>query len=371
MRTETFHAVAAAQRSVQLLRWVTPLDLPAIRVRIRESLDRGDELAHQQWSYEVANIADATKAVASAIKLLAADDTDGLAGEFAEYFYLTGRGISILCDDSSQSYSQWSVDRFGSPTRHTIEVAEQLLRSAHAISYQEATIEASEMARAVRHALDAYDLVDWRIEVTSALAARMSVTPLKRLVRISSALAINAVDRDRLLLHEVGTHVLRSANARRQPYPAASLDLLGATSTEEGLAAWHEQAWNLDDPATTRRYAARVIAVETARKAGIMTVVRTLEPFVGRTEAIDIAIRVKRGLRYPDEPGGLTKDHAYLSGVTEIRAALRTDPPIYPSLMATKWPLRLLPVVTRMRREGKIIPAHHLLDPAKMGIQLS
>lgn len=216
-----------------------------------------------------------------------------------------------------------------------------------------------------RASLDAYDLDDWSIEVTPTLAAQVSVLPMHKLVRISATLAIGRQSKDRLLLHEVGTHVLRSANAQSQPTPLAEFQFHHSAATEEGLAFWHEEVYGLGSPRITRRYAARALAVAMSRSSGIMEIIARLEPHIGLADAIDVAIRVKRGLLDPDQAGGLTKDHAYLSGVIAVTATLNETPERYPAVMATKWPLHLLSTVERLIADGIFQLPVYLPTPAR------
>lgn len=65
--------------------------------------------------------------------------------------------------------------------------------------------------------------------------------------------------------------------------------------------------------------------------------------------AVDLAIRVKRGLRDPNRPGGATKDHGYLSGLLKLRQMPADD---VAALRATKWPIVMLPVIRELFDEG-------------------
>jgi hypothetical protein len=66
-----------------------------------------------------------------------------------------------------------------------------------------------------------------------------------------------------------------------------------------------------------------------------------------------IAIRVKRGLVDPNSPGGLTKDHGYLTGL-ELVEELATDPAKVRLLYATKWPVDMLAVAEDLAQVGAL-----------------
>ena len=116
--------------------------------------------------------------------------------------------------------------------------------------------------------------------------------------------------------------------------------------TEEGLALWAEHEAGLIDRVTLRTYAARLLAVDHARDHGILSVVRYLADFgVALTSAIEIALRVKRGLRDPNSVGGSTKDWGYLGGLSLISKIASRRPADIDLLRTVKWSADYLDLV--------------------------
>ncbi len=364
MKPPTAAAVIETQRHIQFLRWLTPDNIAAIRADLTDCL-RDDQPAAAPWSYPPVDLEAADSAVTAALR---ANDPDPNFVHFRKYLTSVRTGINVLRSGDEQQFSRWSTQHFGLPSPETAALAEDILAQPAPRGPADAEVDAQKMAAAVRRALDAYDLSTWRVEVTDALTVRMSVQPSHRLVRVNADLAVTSRERDRLLLHEIGTHVLRATNAENQPAITAAQVPMDGTATEEGLAAWHEQSWHLADEITRRRYAARTLAVITAQSSGVLDVVRTLQPLVGADEAVSIAIRVKRGLRDPNQPGGLTKDHAYLTGVHQVADVIAADPDAYLPLMSTKWPLSLLPLSREMLRDGRLTAPVRLPDREKLGV---
>lgn len=172
--------------------------------------------------------------------------------------------------------------------------------------------------------------------------------------------AFSEVETQRLIVHEVHGHVLRAVNAMSQPDPSAVLPFRGGTATEEGLATWLEGEAGVQTTYQLRVFAARAVAVDLARTYGISEITQAMAEKLGWTDAATVAIRVKRGLRHPDRPGGYAKDHAYATGLRLVGDHLLDTPGDLRVLMATKWPLRLLPLARSMISEGRLVPARLL-----------
>ncbi|XP_072024636.1 microtubule-associated tyrosine carboxypeptidase 1-like [Amphiura filiformis] len=124
-----------------------------------------------------------------------------------------------------------------------------------------------------------------------------------------------------MLRHELGTHVLRSANNKHQPWNNTKgrerHNLRHLNPTEEGLANLHSVLYR-DDPSLWRA----ALLYYTAYKASLMSfsdLFHDLEKFVSDPEIRwQYCARVKRGLVDTSEPGCFSKDQVYLTGVFEI-----------------------------------------------------
>jgi hypothetical protein len=162
----------------------------------------------------------------------------------------------------------------------------------------------------------------------------------------------------RLVVHEIGGHVLRWENARTQPEPLLSIPLGNTTATEEGLAVLLEEETGVIDDRQMSIYGARVIGVTLSLELGIVDVGRHLAGIVGPEAAAEIALRCKRGLPDPNQPGGPSKDHGYLTGYLTVR---KLDPSAVRMLRSVKWPTDRLPEIQHLAEQNLWMP--ELLDP--------
>ncbi len=118
----------------------------------------------------------------------------------------------------------------------------------------------------------------------------------------------------RLIVHEIGTHVARAENGKKQQYALFHIGFPGYLPTEEGLAMYHEQKAGLLSNALIKGYAGRVIAVHLSRTNSFSFVYNSLREFFDKEQSYILAIRAKRGLGDTSKPGAFTKDHVYLKG---------------------------------------------------------
>jgi hypothetical protein len=245
----------------------------------------------------------------------------------------------------------------GTPPPDLVATAQDLLQTtATPVSEAPAYLDAPAAARLITQVLRNLDLPDWRVEVSDITAARMSVNGSLQRLRIRQGALFTPTEIRRLLVHEIGGHVLRWENSRRQPVPLAAIPFGCISPTEEGLALWLEEQAGVDSPELRRIYAARTVAVHLSQTQGVLSVARTLAPLVGVTQAAEIALRCKRGLTDPNAPGGWPKDWAYFGGAAMIRQLHDYDPGAVALLRGVKWSAEHLPACQALADEGLLEP---------------
>jgi uncharacterized protein (TIGR02421 family) len=123
----------------------------------------------------------------------------------------------------------------------------------------------------------------------------------------------------RLIIHEIGTHVLRAENGREQPFQVFFHGFPNYLSTEEGLAVVNEERFGLLNNENLKDYAARAVAVKMAMSKSFSEIYRYLIGFLPHQSAFRIATRVKRGLCDTSKPGGCPKDYVYIDGYLKVK----------------------------------------------------
>jgi hypothetical protein len=361
-------SVKAAATTINVLAWLTPRNLAGIRLEIQSQLESGgDRIA--EWCYDEFDAESAYRSIAEArVQLKRArrgPALSALVSRTLDRFEDAARAISLR-DDTT--FSEWDERAYGKPTRSDLNRAAVVLEGTGPETNPARVYSSDEVANVVDIVLARFGLKQWTVEMIPNSAARMSVRPLTRTIRVQSNTLFSTPQLNRLLVHEVGSHVFRAANSQSQPEALAAVSLGEPQPTEEGLAVWAEVQVGVSDPTIMRVYAARALAASVSKTAGILEVIRAIEPLIGRSAATAVAIRSKRGLRDPNGDGGLSKDHGYWSGYLSIEEHLSSFPDDYPLLMATKWSLSELELVRRMERDGELLKGTLLPLAADFGI---
>lgn len=284
-------------------------------------------------------------------------------------------GLSWWRDDQ---YAAFEVSHIGTPERELVSVAQAILEgdlsqmplplSSGDESNAAPQITSSDIQARMAAALTAYGLDDWSAVEEPNMAARASVNGAKRRIRVRTGVTATPHEADRLLAHEVGGHVLRWANSHHQPEAWVSIPLGQTVPTEEGMAVWREVEFGVQSERQLSVFAARVVAVDAARSEGIADVARRVLPYVGARDAAEIAMRVKRGLRDPNAPGGQTKDWGYLAGLIEMAKLAKEAPETVQLMAGVKWPMEDAPLVTELHRRGRVHLPTLLPDAAMLGL---
>lgn len=362
---ETFRFLKTVVRPVA---WRTPVDLPAIRQDLirRAHRSSSNEGPSALWEYDYPDL-DRVPAAAEACEIA----LNHVAAELHEHELWALRTVlgearaaaSYAKDHTAHTVTERSIQSHGLPTRDEIAEAYRVLDSSVEEQPDEVMTD-EQVAEAMKAALARLDINGWTVEIAEKKVSDMSVNGGRHRVEVLKGARFSPGAVAQLLVHEIGTHVLRRHCAERQPSYPLRLAPGSATRTEEGLAVWRENQAHVNYPARDRIYAARVIAVDLALRTGITEVIDALTEHVSIDMAVSIAIRVKRGLANPHEPGAYVKDHVYFSGSRMIDTHLSQYPDDLSFLFATKWPLEALWRVRDLVTAGLVRPVPaELTDP--------
>lgn len=344
-------------------RWYMPEAATDHRRQLRRLMETDQELPYpHQFTYPAAPVGQYLTDLRQADRLV--DEVDDprlrhLAHGHLDRLRTKARALLLNRD---QAFSDACRDLDGLPSEELVVDAEALLATPPPPP-DPRLVSADELAERVHRALSAYGLDTWSVTLDPNMAANMSVNGTLRRLRIRADAQFSEPGARRLVVHEVGGHVLRWENSRRQPEPLAALPFGRTVATEEGMALIQEARADLIDPSILRIYAARVVAVHLAQHQGITSVARTIATHIGTEAAIDIAIRVKRGLANPEHPGGTTKDYSYLHG---LRVLSGIDTQTIDLLHSVKWSVDSIDLIEAMHSEGRLNPGPLIPDLARL-----
>jgi len=139
------------------------------------------------------------------------------------------------------------------------------------------------------------------------------------------------------LIHEVGTHVLRSLNGFATGFPAlGNANVSSYLDIEEGLATWNEESMGHLTDKWLKSKAGMVWAVYLGEELSFRQLYNVLSSVFLKYFAWDITYRIKRGLGDTSYPGIYVKDIVYFRGFRKVKKILEKDPTMYEKLYAGK-----------------------------------
>lgn len=190
---------------------------------------------------------------------------------------------------------------------------------------EEKTVSALQLAAHMQKQLDRYHCSDWKIVFSEHAAARVSVSAGRKQVTIRADDEFSELDVTKLLVHEIGTHVLRAINGLEQEYSIFAIGLPGYLATEEGLAGYNERVNGVKRHSTLRYYALSALITHLCASKGFVEVFHLVRKYFDEDWMCFKAVaRPKRGLGDTSLPGGYLKDHCYLEGLMIIEEFVKT-----------------------------------------------
>ncbi len=146
-----------------------------------------------------------------------------------------------------------------------------------------------------------------------------------------------ALEIKKTIVHEVGTHVLRSYNGALSGFPAlAKPNINEYLDVEEGLAMWNEEYMGYLKDKDLKERAGIVYAIYVGKDLTFRQLYNVMLGFYPRKTAFNLVYRVKRGLGDTSQPGIYAKDVVYFRGFRRIRKRLAGDIGLYAKLYAGK-----------------------------------
>lgn len=224
----------------------------------------------------------------------------------------------MLKNRSSPMFSVFAKKVYGLPSRDVLDHTVSFLTLE---SEKEPKILNSAQARDVLQAEINHYGFDYSVNLkTMAASAMVLVSKKKIYVKDEFQFSHNYIRR--LVIHEIGTHVLRAENGKEQPFMMFFHGFPNYLATEEGLAVVNEERFGLLNNENLKNYAARAIAVQMAMTKSFSEIYNYLLQFFKPATAFKIATRAKRGLSDTSKPGGCPKDYVYIEGYLKVKEYL-------------------------------------------------
>lgn len=183
-----------------------------------------------------------------------------------------------------------------------------------------------------------FDLGDWSVNKSANISKNGAKVGIKRKeVLLDPNIERSKFKLRKTLVHEVGTHVLRSINGMNSGFEALSKpNLPSYLDVEEGLATWNESEMNLLTLRWLKGKAALLWAIYLGEELTFRQLYNSVLGVLPKYSAFDITYRVKRGLGDTSYPGIYSKDIVYFRGFRKVKNKLEKDKSLYEKLYAGK-----------------------------------
>jgi uncharacterized protein (TIGR02421 family) len=221
----------------------------------------------------------------------------------------------MLKNRGSKRFTIFSKKVYGLPSRKVLEHAAGLLSLES--DKEDKLLNSAQAANMIRAEVKHYGF-DYEVSTKNMSSSAMVLVAKKKIfIKDNFQFSDNYVRR--LVIHEIGTHVLRAENGREQPFMIFFHGFPNYLSTEEGLAVFNEERFGYLSKENLRDYAARCVAVHMAMTKSFSDIYKYLLDSFPTQTAFKLATRAKRGLADTSRPGGCTKDYVYIDGYLKVK----------------------------------------------------
>lgn len=281
---------------------------------------------------------------------------------------------------NNQKVTEISKERFGMPSEILFRNAARVLRGvvknynlAKGPGKSKDLLGYDEIVKVFNGVFEELGLDGWEVYRSINISKNgIKVGVKRKQVLVNSAIQRSKFKLKKSIVHEVGTHVLRSVNGKNTGFTALrNANLVTYLDVEEGLATWNENEMNLLTESGLKKKAALTYAIKIGEKMSFRELYNALLGSLPKYSAFDIAYRVKRGLSDTSKPGIYAKDIVYFRGFRRVLKRLGDDKSLYPLLYAGKIDFKQCNWV----REGlipkaKIVPSKEMWNKVfkKVGI---
>jgi uncharacterized protein (TIGR02421 family) len=260
----------------------------------------------------------------------------------------------LISKINTRDFFDVSKEFFGLPSSSLVKKANKLIDEVEP-KPTIPMINSKKVKRVFESEFKKYKINDWKIDF-----AEKNITTVyssEKKINLGRTRMFSPLDVKRLVVHEIGVHVIRSINGFNQPLSVFGSGLFPYVATEEGLAAFSEEISGYSDEQKIQEYSARVIAINnmSKRKSFRECFNEFVERGFDKDTAFRFTIRAYRG-------GGFTKDYLYLNGYFKVKNFYEKGGDLRDLYYGT-FDLNDLDLIKKLSSEGylnppKIIPEH-------------
>ncbi len=231
--------------------------------------------------------------------------------------------LDLIQNIGKEKFTDISEKLYGKPSKEEVENAKILLQNHKKSEISSEFLNFDEAKDLLENTLEKYKLSNWKVllkrnMVTSCSAKKNKILLLKKVDFSREKL-------EKLIAHEIETHILTSENGSKQPYKIFNYGMKDYLKTQEGLAIYNVEK-KLLIPFNQNYKIASLIYAMSLKDKTIKEIIDILikEYNFTNKSAFGTALKVKRGVGDENAKGVFTKDYLYYSGYKEIKNYVET-----------------------------------------------
>ena len=247
---------------------------------------------------------------------------------------------------NNELVSEISYHRYGKPTPLLFRNASRVLRnrlktyniSKYPPKKSREMLGYDEIERIFNSVFEILGIEDWGVQKSKNIPKNVARVGIKsKKVFLYPEIERSKFKLRKTIIHEVGTHVLRSINGAQSGFNALSkANLPSYLDVEEGLATWNEENMDLLTKKWLKEKAALACAIYMGEDMTFRNLYNVLLGSLPPKAAFNVTYRIKRGLGDTSYPGIYSKDVVYFRGFRRVRNKLEDDKSMYKKLYAGK-----------------------------------
>jgi alpha-L-glutamate ligase-like protein/uncharacterized protein (TIGR02421 family) len=225
--------------------------------------------------------------------------------------------IEVIGDD--KHFPEHCENYFGLPDEEIMQEADKSLKKMKRKSERKQEITSQEASQQMQDFLKERGILNWQVKVKKGIVSRCVVGKNNRLLVKDDEL-FSQWDIDKLIAHEIETHIYCTENGKLQPYQILRRGTAHYLRTQEGLAVYNQ---NLAVEGGTRDALLGFHAVFWAREMGFRQLFETLKKYVSEDRAWKTAVKVKRGMSDTGQTGAFIKNALYWWGCYQVEQYMK------------------------------------------------
>lgn len=248
------------------------------------------------------------------LKKIHYDDSD-LGYLFKERIDELALYAELIKARGSSEFTQISARLFGIPTAEDLATL-SLKKIKH--KKEEKNITSEQLKLIFEEKIREYGLKYWKVNISKRILTHC-ITNKNKHVILRNDLLFNKSRAEELIIHELETHLLTNENGSRQKYKLFQLGFANYLETQEGLAIYNirSRTGQLEQESPKNRLIEAIYLSTNNTFSELYKILRSKR--LTKKAALNICLRVKRGLHDTASHGAFTKDYLYHSGYQSIK----------------------------------------------------